>query len=323
MTTHNMNEYTVVIRTLGTAGEKYKRMLRSLEAQTMRPSAILVYIAEGYAIPRDTVGTERYIAVPKGMVAQRALLYDEVSTEYMLFLDDDVYLPPHAVEMLFRQMEENHADVISPDVFHNDRRPLAGKLMMALSGRMLPRRDDSVWGYRVMRTAGYSYNAHPTKPVYRSQTNAGPCFLCQKSSFLLTRFEDELWMDKLPYALGEDQVMYYKMHLCGLRQLTSYNTGIEHLDAGGNLTTDKERMLLYADLRFKVLFWYRFIYPNERGGLRHGWAVLCLAYLLSFALIVSLLKCRWDILRVKWQAIRDARAIIRRREVTPYKCVQK
>ena len=79
-------EYTAVIRTLGKAGEKYQTLLDSLNKQTVPPVQILVYIAEGYAIPKETIGKERYIYVKKGMVAQRALRYDEVDTEYILFL---------------------------------------------------------------------------------------------------------------------------------------------------------------------------------------------------------------------------------------------
>ena len=64
--------YTAVIRTLGTAGEKYQVLLDSLAAQTIKPEAILVYIAEGYPLPKETIGIEQYIYVKKGMVAQRA-----------------------------------------------------------------------------------------------------------------------------------------------------------------------------------------------------------------------------------------------------------
>ena len=314
-----MAEYTAVIRTLGTAGEKYQRLLTSLMEQTIKPTSIIVYIAEGYNIPKETVGVEQYVYVKKGMVAQRALPYDEVQTEWMLFLDDDLYLPPNFVEMLYDQIVENDADVISPDIFPNHERPFSGKVMMAISGRMFPHRDDGKWGYKVIRTGGYSYNNHPTKSVYRSQTNAGACFLCRKGDFEKIHFEDELWMDMLGYPVGEDQVMYYKMHLSNLKQLTSYHTGIIHLDAGDNRNPQKERMLLYADIRFKILFWYRFLYSQEKNYLLKMWDVLCLTYFLFFALFISFVKCRWDILKVKWQAIKDARSLIKSGEVTAYK----
>ena len=79
-------DYTVVIRTLGTAGEYYHRTLNSLIKQTIQPEAIIIYIAEGYSIPKETIGIERYVYVKKGMVAQRALPYNEVNTDYLLFL---------------------------------------------------------------------------------------------------------------------------------------------------------------------------------------------------------------------------------------------
>lgn len=91
-------KYTAVIRTLGKGGKNYQRLLNSLLEQSIRPTSVLVYIAEGYPLPKETVGIEQCVYVKKGMVAQRALAYDEVSTEYCLFLDDDVYLPHHAVK---------------------------------------------------------------------------------------------------------------------------------------------------------------------------------------------------------------------------------
>ena len=312
-------EYTAVIRTLGTAGEKYQQLLDSLQAQTIAPQAIIVYIAEGYPLPKESIGTERYVYVKKGMVAQRALPYDEVQTEWMLFLDDDLYLPPNFVERLYGQIIENDADVISPDIFPNHERSFLGKMMMAISGRMLPHSDDGKWGYKVIRTGGYSYNNHPTKSVYQSQTNAGACFLCRKGDFEKIHFDDELWMDNLSYAQGDDQVMFYKMYLHGLKQITLYGSGIVHLDAGDNLNPQKEKMLLYADLRFKILFWYRFLYSQEKNYFMKMWDVMCLMYLLFFALFISLVKCKWDILKAKWQAVRDARSLIKSGEVTAYK----
>ena len=206
-------EYTAVIRTLGTAGEKYQQLLDCLIVQTIRPTKIIVYIAEGYSLPKETVNVEEYIYVKKGMVAQRALQYAEVNTKYILFLDDDVYLPCDGVERLYEQLVTHKADVISPDVFPNAERSLLGKWMMAISGRMVARKDDGQWGYKVMRNAGYSYNSCPASGVCWSQTNAGPCYFCSKENFLKIHFEEELWMDSLKYAQGDDQVMFYKMYV--------------------------------------------------------------------------------------------------------------
>ena len=305
-------EYSVVIRTLGKAGEKYQRMLDSLKVQSILPKEIIIYIAEGYEIPKETIGIEKYVYVKKGMVAQRALFYEEVKTEYILFLDDDVYLPVDGVKRLYNALQENEADVISPDVFPNAERPFLSSMLMAVSGRMVARRDDGKWGYKVMRNSGYSYNSTPRKSVYRSQTNAGPCFFCKKRDFLSIKFQDELWMDNLTYALGDDQVMFYKMHLCGLKVLTIYDSGIVHLDAGSTMMSmDKKRSMIYSDFWFKTVFWHRFIYKPEKICIIRGYDFICLAYALFFTLFISFIKLEIDILRIKWKAIKNAIAFLK------------
>lgn len=271
----------------------------------------MVYIAEGYTIPKETIGIEQYIYVKKGMVAQRALHYDEVDTEYILFLDDDVYLPETAVEQLYRYLIDYDADIISPDVFPNAERSFLGKCMMMLSGRMLARKDDGKWGYKVMRNSGYSYNNHPSPGVYWSQTNAGPCFFCRKTDFLKIHFEEELWMDNLKYSLGDDQVMFYKMYLFGLRQLTWYHSGIKHLDAGTTMASEeKEKMLIYSDFRFKTIFWHRFIYKPDKNLFSKVWSAICIGYALGFTLLVSLLKLDGTIFSLKCKAIKGAISFI-------------
>ena len=299
-------DYSVAIRTLGKAGEKYQVLLNSLAEQTIAPKDIYVYIAEGYPLPMETIGIEKYIYVKKGMVSQRALKYDEIHSEYILFLDDDVFLPSDGVEKMFNALKSRNADVISPDVFPNSERPLLNKIFMLISGRMWPRKDDKTWGYRVMVNSGYSYNNAPSEDVYMSETNAGPCFLCSKSDFLKIHFEDELWLETCPYPLGEDQVMFYKMHCMGLKQLTIYNSGIKHLDAGTTLkSNEKEKSMIYSDFRFKTIFWHRYIYKPEKSFVRKLMAILAVTYSFSFALVVSMLKCNISVLRLKFSAIQD------------------
>lgn len=317
-------DYTAVIRTLGKAGEKYQTLLDSLKKQSIQPSKILVYIAEGYPIPEETIGKEQYIYVKKGMVAQRALPYDEVDTEYILFLDDDVYLPETAVAQLYQYLVDNEADIISPDVFPNAERSLLGKWMMRLSGRMVDRRDDGKWGYKVMRNSGYSYNTNPESGVYLSQTNAGPCFFCKKEDFLKIHFEEELWMDQMKYPLGEDQVMYYKMYCMGLKQLTWFHSGIKHLDAGSAMMSEeKEKILIYSDFRFKTIFWHRFIYLPDTYRLSRVWSMICISYALLFTLLISLLKGRMDIFKLKLKAIKDAVHFIKSEEYRALPLIKK
>lgn len=273
-------EYTTVIRTLGKGSDIYRKMLDSLLAQSIPPSSIIVYIAEGYPLPKETVGVERYVYVKKGMVAQRALTYDEVSTEYCLFLDDDVYLPSHAVETLYNELVGQDAQVISPCVFANHKVTIKDKIRLSILGREVCRPWSWKWGYKVLRTAGFSYNNHPAKPVYESQSNAGPCFFCRKEDFLKIHYEEELWLDKTFYAFPEDQVMYYKMYKTGLKILTSFDSGIIHLDASSTITNTKEKTerLIYSEYRNKLIFWHRFIFLPEKNLLLKFWSVIAIFY---------------------------------------------
>lgn len=299
-------EYTAVIRTLGMAGYKYQRLLNSLNSQSVPPKSIFVYIAKGCCLPVETIGIEQYIYVDKGMLSQRALSYSEVETEYILFLDDDLEFPPDTVCNMFTLLDKYNADVISPDIFPNLRRPVGAEIMMFISGRMRARRFEDNWGYKIMGTAGYSYCKTPQKEALQSETNAGACFLCKKVSFLGIDLENELWVDRMSYPLGEDQIMYYKMHCLGLKQLTWYNHKFIHLDGGGNMTPEKEAKRLYGDVYFKTVFWHRFLYIPEKSEIKRLGLVICIVYYITFTLIVSLLRGRWDILNSKWNALKEA-----------------
>lgn len=275
-----MFEYSVVIRTLGKGGNFYQKTLDSLIRQTVKPSDIIVYIAEGYSIPEETVGIEKYVYVKKGMVAQRALKYDEVKTEYILFLDDDVYLPPAGVETLYDELCKYNGKVISPYVFYNHDKSLKEKIRLTLFGREVCRLFGKRWGFKVLPTAGFSYINNPKKGVYESQTNAGPCFLCKKEDFLKIKYEDELWLDETPYAFPDDQVMFYKMYLNGLKVLTSYDSDIVHLDAGSTtVNSNKTLKVIYSEYRNKLIFWYRFIYSNEKNYILRLWKIFCIFYI--------------------------------------------
>lgn len=311
-------EYTAVIRTLGKGGDYYQKTLDSLILQSIPPSAIIVYIAEGYALPAETVHQEHYVYVKKGMVAQRALQYKEVKTEYILFLDDDVYLPPTGVETLYHELQQYKGDVISPYVFYNHKKSIKEKIRLSFFGREVCRLFGNRWGFKVLPTAGFSYINNPKKTVYESQTNAGPCLLCRKKDFLNIKYEDELWLDETPYAFPDDQVMFYKMHLSGLKILTSYDSGIVHLDAGSSTgNVDRTCKVIYSEYRNKLIFWHRFIYSNEKNYLLRLWKIACIIYvyvLQSINATYKLLKGRKAEARVFFLGIKDALIFIRNRK---------
>lgn len=255
--------YCVAIRTLGTAGEKYQQMLDSIKQQTIQPKKILVYIAEGYQIPKETIGTEEYIYVKKGMVSQRALSFREINTEYGLFLDDDVFLPSDAVEKLYKALRQEDGDCISPNLFPNHAMTKTQKMKAFFASLTYPRKSDN-WAFKIQRNASYSYNNNPQKDVYLTESAAFACLLCKMDAYRAIHYEDEIWLDRFKYALGDDLLFYYKLFIHGYKVLIHYNSGIEHLDAGEGHVTGLIKYLYISELWF--ILWYRIKYNLSRNS---------------------------------------------------------
>ena len=270
--------YCVAIRTLGTAGDKYLTTLKSLQAQTIQPKKILIYIADGYPIPKETIGIEQYIYVRKGMVAQRALSYKEVDTEYILCLDDDLSFPPDMVENLYRSLNEFNADCISPNTFPNHNASFRKKISMALGAFVFPMKTNQ-WAFRIRKCGAYSYNNHPIKDVYLSQSAAFNCFLCKLSVYRAIHYEDELWLDQFKYALGDDQLFFYKLYINGYKLLVYYNTGIVHLSAqSGHFKNIREKQINGGMIDF--LIWHRTCYCLQTNVKQKLYYLL--AYIVKF-----------------------------------------
>ncbi len=261
---HAAFSYCVAIRTLGKAGDMYRRELVSLAKQTIPPRKILVYIAEGYEIPKETIGCEQYIRIQKGMVAQRVLpSYDEVDSSFLLLLDDDVYLPPDCVERLYKGLMENDGDCIAADVFREHEQSRIKRLHGLITNWACPRKDDE-WAFKILPTGAFSYNSHPNHAVCLSESAAGPCALWKISAFRAIHPREEMWMDKLGFAYGEDLLLSYKLYRNGFRLLVHYDSGAVHLDAQSarkDYKADKRKMRLRSMGWF--LIWWRTQYSFD------------------------------------------------------------
>ena len=249
--------FSIAIRTLGTSGEMFRKELESICAQTEPPERVVVYIAEGYKRPAFTVGQEEYVVVPKGMVAQRALRYDEIDSDCILLLDDDVLLAPDSAEKLLRALVDNHADCVGADVFQNHRMPMKTKIFAALTNLVFPHWNQR-WAFKVHRNGSFSYNARPKQAFYCSQSCGGPAMLWRKEALLKTHLEDELWLDKLGFAYGDDQLETYKLHANSGRLGILYDSGITNLDAqssSGSFRKSAEH--IYVRSKASFMIWWR------------------------------------------------------------------
>lgn len=288
------HEYSVAIRTLGTSGEKYLALLESLDEQTIQPKNIFVYIPYGYEQPKETISKEKIIRCEKGMVAQRSLQFEEIDTEYILFCDDDMFLPPNLVKAMFDSLDKNKADCITPSCYPLHKMSFPMKLMVAIYNSSFPHNDKN-WALKVKRDIGYTYNYQPRQDVLPTQTASGACFLCRSDVFHSIHFEDERWLDKLLFAALDDQLFHYKLYISGYKSLLYYNSGIIHLDARSAVRPDVTKKVFF---KHKGLFivWYRSRFSLKQNSTLER-AMILLAYLLRifiglFPLLIDVLRTR-------------------------------
>lgn len=302
-----MFTYSIAIRTLGTAGEKYLDELRSITRQTIQPEKVVVYIAQGYERPKEQIGNEEYVWVKKGMMAQRALPYDEITSDCILLLDDDVLLAPDSAERLLDAMEENKADCVGADAFKNQEMSLAGKLFAAITNLVFPRADDG-WAFKINRNGSFSYNNHPKPQFYLSQSCAGPCALWKKEAFIRTHLEEELWCEQEGFWYGEDVLLFYKLYLNGGRLGILYDSGVVHLDGQTASGSHRENLKkYYIRSKASTIIWHRTIRALHHDCLAAVAFALKQLWLLLVNCIagIVLLKPKIPVLFIK--GIRDAR----------------
>lgn len=298
----NINDYKycVAIRTLGLAGNKFQQELDSIKQQTIPPQKILVYIAEGYKIPKETIGIEEYIYVPKGMIAQRALPYNEVDTEFILLLDDDVLLEPDFVEKLIKGIIENNGDCIAADVFKNQDMSVLSKLKAFATNLVYAHNDDN-WAFKIHKNASFSYNSRPTKDVYRSQSAAGAASLWRTNVFRKIKFQDELWLDEYQFAYGEDLLLFYKMYVNGYNLLVHYDSGITHLDAQSSKEKyNNNPKKLFNRAKIWLLLWFRICYSTCTSNMQRLKAIIAFSMKWIWGLLVH---CLFSIYRFNYRPI--------------------
>lgn len=288
-----MLTYSIAIRTIGKSGEYFRQELESIALQTVPPERVIVYIACGYARPDYTIGTEEYVWVKKGMVAQRILPYEDINSDLILMLDDDVVLAPDSVERMIRAMEEQNADCVGADTFKNHEMSLRKKMYVAVTNLVFPHLNCK-WAFKIRRSGSFSYNNRPVKSFYWSQSCAGNAMLWKKSVYKQLHLEDEMWLDELPFAYGDDMVESYKVYKNGFRLGVVYDSGCRHLDAGsssGSFRKNPNRIHVRTMAAF--IIWWRTIYSTMQ----------CCTVVKLYSALSFFVKCLWQFMTVSILAV--------------------
>lgn len=271
-----MIDYSVIIRTTGKAGEKYRKLLQSIAALEPQPKEVIVVLPEGYDLPEDRLGWETFSFCPKGMVIQRLYGIAQCKTPYALICDDDIAFAPDFVQKLHPPIATGEYGLSVgplPEFFPGKGLPT---IMSVLTGASSPavfhrNRYNTVW-----RTTGYSF-VRKIKPgrLYETQSAPWTCFYADMEKLRSIRFEDELWLDKNGYSAHDDTAMFYKAWCRGIKSVVVADAPYQHLDAKTSTRGNMEKAQ-YATGFNDVVFWHRFL----SGGkpIAHLWSGLCIRY---------------------------------------------
>lgn len=278
-----MSEYSIAIRTIGKAGEKYKKLLNSINASKHRPQKVVVVLPEGYELPEDRLGYEEFVYCPKSMIGQRLEALKYIDSEYTLFLDDDISFDPDFVDKLLQPLEEGEFDCSTGPLFSFFPASTAGKIAGTLTASVSVsffRRDMYV---KILRSGGWSYHTFNTdeKRYYPTESFAWTCFMIRTQCFRDIDMEDEIpWLEKHGYAMGDDRVMAYKLIKRGYKACIVSNALYAHNDA--KTSTSAQEMVntkpSFCMGFFHVVFWQRFIQDLEYGSIKRLINSVCFHY---------------------------------------------
>ena len=281
-------DYSVIIRTLGRANEKYQKLLDSIERLKPQPKEVIVVLPVGYGLPEQQLGWENFYFSKKGMVAQRTYGISVCKTKYAFLCDDDVNFYSDFIEKLHEPLKDGLGSLSVAPLYSFLPEKGIKTVISALTGSAAPTVFHKENYCTVMRGTGYSYNRHlkKEKKYYNTQSAAGTCFYADIDDLKKIHFELETWIDKNGHASLEDQIMFYKAFLMGYKTIVVTNAFYIHADARTSVQNNNLKPR-YCEAFNKKVFWHRFIYSNEKNAFGRVAARLCFAYKKNCGLLYS------------------------------------
>lgn len=310
--------YAIAIRTLGTSGEKYVKLLNSIRRLNIQPSQIVVVMPEGTQAPSYSIGTETIVYSSKGMIPQRIYALKMISAEYTLFCDDDIELSSNFIEKISEPLLDGEYDCSAGPLL--DFFPPAGTkyLLASLLGGacvMLRGRNDTY--VKILKTGGWSYNRNidlDSHKIYKTESLPWTCYFIRTDVMRAIHFEDEIWAERTGYAAFEDRMMFYKLKVNGYQTCVVSDACYRHNDA----KTSTRSMGLepyYAGAFNHYVFWHRFLYSQNSAWSAKKWCELCINYYiimqrLYYFLLMKTGRVDKQICQTIFNAFNDAKKFI-------------
>jgi len=273
-------DYSVVIRTLGNAGEKYGALLKSISELEPQPKEVIVVLPEGYEKPKEQLGWETFYFSKKGMVSQRMLGIDKVKTEYAFVCDDDITFDSTFIVKLHKPLSTGVLDISTGPLLNY--LPQKGvktiiSTIMAASAFTIFHRKRYI---SILRSTGYSFNRKievDDEKYYESQSLPWACFFSKTKTLRGLEFEKESWLETSGYSSLDDQTMFYKAWLMNIKSGIVSNALYNHLDAQTSTVNNKPHVI-YSSAYNRTIFWHRFIYLQQKNSFTKAWSRICFSY---------------------------------------------
>ena len=259
-------DYSVIIRTIGNAHEKYQKLLDSISRLEPQPKEVIVVLPEGFAPPDEQLGNETFLFCEKGMVRQRMEGIYACKTKYALICDDDVSFSPDFVSKLHVPIDKGLGAFSAGPLYSFLPEKGLEKIICTVMASAVPTLFHRKSRYcSVLKSTGYSYNRHLNNSVnnyYESQSVAWTCFYADISALKKLDFMQETWLDAHGYSALDDQTMFYKAWLMGLKTIVVADAEYIHMDAKTSTRNNKPAVLFSRSYN-RIVFWHRFIYLQQ------------------------------------------------------------
>lgn len=315
--------YSVVIRTLGTGGQKYKKLLDSIKRQSCQPVHLYVIIAEGYELPHERVGIEEFIYTKKGMWHQRVygLEYaaNQRDADFILAVDDDISFADDFVENSIMWMKFNNCDVLTPDIIdslseNNGCVPILSlrNIYLTLLGVRIenPFQKERV---KIIGTSGYMANSRLMADAVPTQSAQFAALFIRTDKISVLDLKSEYWLEGTKYALPDDQVFYYKCHVLGLKVFMHEKYMIYHHDHGSS-SPNRFNDSSFANGRNFLIFWHRFLYKRA-SFLKKIWLIFCIFYRILmhifYHIVRGIVALNFSSLKSYYNGVRNGLAVIK------------
>ncbi len=276
--------YTVAIRTLGTAGDKFIAQLDSLHRLVPAPESINVYIPYGYQEPAVPYSGVKFFRCDKGMVAQRSLSFEEIETEWILFLDDDIVVPEDGVARLFKVADAMSADCVSVDAVVPD--GYANMLKYIIVSGWWPHRDAGT-AFKVGLNGEYTYSRHPVLSGMATECVCFGHFLVRRSAHLSIRYEEERWYDRFGYTIHDELTYAKRLMEKGYRIVSYFTYDFIHLDA----KCGHSKALARTESRkmaCRLASWHRNVFNTKAGGI---WSIVAFVSFMTRQYLLRGMRC--------------------------------